>query len=140
MQTVSMATENMKGSQQNNDYQNIGIEVKNLRSAMAKSNFNMGQILPEHKHVDISAIHQKSPQLHKDSSIQSLSLINSAKAMLSGKTQPLAARVSEGNIGGPGSKGDFKTINQQNFKWIQPTAVSSLNWFDSLVTVKDVKL
>lgn len=42
MQTVSMATENLKGSQQNNDYQNVGIEVKNLRSAMAKSNFNMG--------------------------------------------------------------------------------------------------
>ena len=44
--------------------------------------------------------------------MQSLQLMNSAKAMLSGnKTQPLAARVSEGNIGGPGSKGDFKTIN-----------------------------
>ena len=45
--------------------------------------------------------------------------MNSAKAMLGGnKTLPLAARVSEGNIGGPGSKGDFKTINQQTFKWI----------------------
>jgi hypothetical protein len=56
MQTVAMATENLKGNQQNNDYQNIGVEVKNLRSAMAKSNFNMGQILPEHKHIDIAAI------------------------------------------------------------------------------------
>lgn len=45
--------------------------------------------------------------------------MNSAKAILSGtKALPLAARVSEGNIGGPGSKGDFKTINQQNFRWI----------------------
>lgn len=92
---------------------------------MARSNFNMGQIQPEHKHLDLSA--QRSPStFHKDSSQQSLQLINSAKAMMSGKTQPLAARVSEGNIGGPGSKGDFKTINQQNFRWIQPTAVTSL--------------
>jgi len=42
MQTVAMATESLKGDQKNNDFQSTGIEVKNLRSAMAKSNFNMG--------------------------------------------------------------------------------------------------
>jgi len=40
-----------------------------------------------------------------------MQLINSAKAMLSGKAPPLAARVSEGNIGGPWSKGDLRTVN-----------------------------
>jgi len=58
MQTVAMATESLKGDQKNNDFQSTGIEVKNLRSAMAKSNFNMGQILPEHKHLEIGSIHR----------------------------------------------------------------------------------
>ncbi len=31
-------------------------------------------------------------------------------------------KVSAGNIGGAGLRGDYSTINQQQFKWIQPIA------------------
>ncbi len=53
MQTVAMIKEGLKVSNQGNDHQSVGVEVKNLRSAMARSNFRMGSTLPEHNYLDI---------------------------------------------------------------------------------------
>lgn len=85
------------------------------RRAMGKTNFAMGSVRPEHHQVSMIGIQRNAssggftPQNRVNFSQYGKGVVNPA------------ARVSQGNIGQmPSEKYDFRTLNQERIKWIQP--------------------
>jgi len=75
---------------------------------MASSNFTMGNIVPEHKRLDFNIFRRNSVEDVLQTARQKNTLMSSAQSIVN-------------NIAKPNVKSEFKTSNQDNFKWIQPT-------------------
>lgn len=89
---------------------------ENYHAALAqgKTNFAMGSVRPEHHHVSMVGINRNlsSPGFTH----QRVNFAQQGKGMVNP-----AAQVSVGNIGQmKNEKYDFKTLNQERIKWIQP--------------------
>ena len=71
-----------------------------MRTSMATHNFTMGHIVPEHKRLDVQNRGTPTPQSYQRVGMTVL------------------AQSKNINFADVGVKNEFKTINQQTFRWI----------------------
>jgi len=88
---------------------------------MGRSNFLLGSIQPEHNKVEMAYPIQKANSANPLQFKGRVNLQQSGAGLVNPSSQ-----VSAGNIGGPKATFDFKTVNQERIKWIQPQAINSM--------------
>jgi hypothetical protein len=89
--------------------------VQALRSSMITTNFTMGSIQPEHRKVDLSRNGNISRTLDADSRLSRNAFKSNAYSIVGQKQNAPSSGMAQ-HRSSAGS--EFKTINQQNFRWI----------------------
>ena len=96
-------------------------QAVSLRNSMQQHNYSLGTILPEHKQLDLQSYKGSEDIIGKIKKPSRQHLRYNAYSIMSSVANLPESLPSSGQSvsrNQPKSVNDFRTVNQQNFKWI----------------------